>query len=364
MGGNGTARIQAASGSKTCFNLKAAAQVRCEASPAMGPCRCRSPGNLHNGRRQLGNGPGCIPMTNAMVKTMKRRIVSQIIGGLTAIGVLGTFGASQAAGQEEKKPAETKPAATEPPTKPTPPPDPKQTPIDGLKEVKTESGLKYWDIKVGDGPSPKPEHKITVHYSGWFTNGELFDSSVKRGSPSTLRLNQFIKGWIEGVGSMKAGGKRRLEVPGNLAYGEKGRGSIPPNATLIFEVELLNVHLPPAQTSVEGITPVVAPHGLKYWDIKVGDGASPSETSVVTVHYSGWLTDGTLFDSSVDRGVPAKFVLNQTTRGLTEGIASMKVGGKRRLEIPHELAYGDQGRPPSIPPKATLIYEVELIKAD
>ena len=103
--------------------------------------------------------------------------------------------------------------------------------------------------------------------------------------------------------------------------------------------------------------------GLKYCDVEVGTGAVPPRaSSQVKVHYSGWLVDGTKFDSSFDRGQPATFPLNRVIRGWTEGVGSMKVGGKRKLVIPYDLAYGVNGRPGAIPPRATLIFDVELIE--
>ena len=110
-------------------------------------------------------------------------------------------------------------------------------------EVTTTSGLRYVDEVVGSGDSPKLGQNVTVHYTGTLENGTKFDSSVDKGQPFTFRIgtHAVIQGWDEGIVTMKVGGKRRLTVPPNLAYGAAGRPGIPPNATLIFEVELLGV---------------------------------------------------------------------------------------------------------------------------
>lgn len=109
--------------------------------------------------------------------------------------------------------------------------------------VITASGLRYFDLKVGDGPQPEgPTVQVKVHYSGWTVDGKKFDSSYDREEPATFPLNGVIAGWTEGVQTMKVGGKRKLIIPYNLAYGEAGRqGVIPKRATLIFDVELLEI---------------------------------------------------------------------------------------------------------------------------
>jgi FKBP-type peptidyl-prolyl cis-trans isomerase len=110
--------------------------------------------------------------------------------------------------------------------------------------TKLPDGLQYWDIKTGTGATAEKGKSVSVHYTGWLTNGKKFDSSVGRGPFTVEPLGSapVIRGWNEGIIGMKVGGKRQLRIPGDLAYGQQGYpGVIPPNATLIFDVELLNV---------------------------------------------------------------------------------------------------------------------------
>lgn len=116
------------------------------------------------------------------------------------------------------------------------------TPTTG-KPVTTKSGLQYWDLKKGSGPAAATGDIVEVHYTGWLTDGTRFDSSYDRGQPLRIWLGkgQVIKGWDEGLVGMQVGGKRQLHIPARLGYGAKGMGTIPPNADLVFDVEMMRV---------------------------------------------------------------------------------------------------------------------------
>jgi FKBP-type peptidyl-prolyl cis-trans isomerase len=231
----------------------------------------------------------------------------------------------------------------------------------------TSTGLACKVLQAGTGvESPEAADTVTVHYSGWTTDGQLFDSSVQRGQTASFPLNRVIKGWTEGLQLMVVGEKRRFWIPAELAYGENAGGGRP-SGLLVFDVELFEIQKAPeppkTPEDVAGIpnSAEVRESGLASRVLRVGSGSEhPTKQSMVTVHYSGWTLDGELFDSSVLRGEPTSFGLFQVIAGWTEGVQLMVEGEKRRFWIPSKLAYGDN--PQGGAPGGMLVFDVELIK--
>jgi len=223
----------------------------------------------------------------------------------------------------------------------------------------TENGLAYKVIEEGEGTEhPTGKSTVEVHYTGWTTDGEMFDSSVKRGFPARFPLSDVIAGWREGVQLMVEGEKTRFWIPENLAYqGRPGK----PAGMLVFDVKLLSFNSPPKTPDNVSAPPADAKTtatGLAYQVLEAGTGTThPTAASSVTVNYSGWTTDGAMFDSSVMRGKPASFPLGNVIAGWTEGLQLMVEGEKTRFWIPEELAY--KGR--SGAPQGMLVFDVELI---
>jgi FKBP-type peptidyl-prolyl cis-trans isomerase len=241
------------------------------------------------------------------------------------------------------------------------PADVKAVPADAEK---TASGLASKMMKAGTGKEkPTAADTVDVHYAGWTLDGKLFDSSLNRGQSISFPLNGVIKGWTEGVQLMTAGEIRRFWIPADLAYGENPGGGRP-GGMLVFDVELLSIKSAPKAPADVKAAPEDAEKtesGLASKVLEKGKGTThPSPTDNVSVHYSGWTTDGKLFDSSVSRGTPATFPLNRVIPGWTEGVQLMVEGEKRRFWIPGKLAYGDS--PPPGAPAGLLVFDVELLK--
>jgi len=239
------------------------------------------------------------------------------------------------------------------------PPDVAAPPADAKK---TSSGLAYRVLSgAAGGKKPGPTDRVTVHYSGWTIDGKMFDSSKVRGQPASFPLNGVIAGWTEGLQLIGEGQTARFWIPMSLAYrGQPGR----PHGMLVFDVELITVaevRVPPPAPPNVGSPPSEARKtatGLRYIVLEEGEGGrTPTARSAVTVHYTGWTTDGACFDSSIPRGAPSSFPLNRVISGWTEGLQLMTKGAKYRFWIPKELAYNNRpGRP-----QGTLVFDVEML---
>lgn len=246
---------------------------------------------------------------------------------------------------------------------------PQPTTVADSKLSKTDSGLQYADLEEGDGPEVIQNTYVSTHFTIWVKGDSGSEYIMSSAGTEPLQFivglgDTVFPGWEEGMLGMKASGKRLLVIPPELALGAQGGNGIPANATLIMEVELVELQEPVKQTEVDEEDYLTTDSGLKYYDIVVGEGDMPTAGQTVVVHYTGWLEDGTQFDSSVDRGKPFSFVLGQgdVIAGWDEGVATMQVGGKRQLVIPAELGYGAGGPGSTIPPGATLIFDVELLE--
>ena len=261
--------------------------------------------------------------------------------------------------------AEPPPAAPTPPAQPNAIPAPADVAAAPADAKTTQSGLKVKVLKPGTGKDhPKDGDRVSVHYSGWTKDGKMFDSSVARGAPTTFGVNEVIPGWTEALKLMVVGEKARLWIPGKLAYGDRPQMGGAPTGDLTFDVELLDIVKPPATPEDVKAAPATAKKttsGLAYRVLKAGTGKiHPTATNRVTVHYSGWTTDGKMFDSSVARGEPTTFPLNGVIKGWTEGVQLMVVGEKTRFWIPGALAYGDKPQRPGAP-AGTLVFDIELL---
>jgi peptidylprolyl isomerase len=265
------------------------------------------------------------------------------------------------AAPEEKEGEASAPAPVVGPISLEPPPDVSAPPPDAERN---EYGLASKVLKAGTGSvKPTTLDRVVVHYAGWTKDGKLFDSSFERNAPSNFPVNAVIGGWVQGLQLMVVGERRRLWIPAKLAYGESPPAGAPAG-DLTFDIELLEISAPPVTPPDVSQAPpdaIKTPSGLAYKLLTKGSGtAHPAPSSKVTVHYSGWTTSGTLFDSSVTRGQPSTFGLDQVIKGWSEGVQLMVVGDKARFWIPADLAYGDSPKR-SGAPAGMLVFDIELI---
>ena len=247
------------------------------------------------------------------------------------------------------------PASTAKPGDIPAPPDVAAAPADAER---TASGLASKVIRAGTGTThPKANSIVKVHYTGWTTDGQMFDSSVKRGEPSTFGLRRVITGWTEGLQLMVKGEQRRFWIPVELAY-DNAPGS--PQGMLVFDIELIDIiDEAPADVAAPPADAGRTPSGLAFKVLSPGTGTTrPTSSDRVIVHYTGWTSNGQIFDTTHARGEPATIPMADAVSGFRQGLELMVEGEKRRLWIPESLAFkGQQGAPPGM-----LVFDVELLQ--
>ncbi len=221
------------------------------------------------------------------------------------------------------------------------------------------SGLVSRVIVPGEGgPAALPDDYVTVHFAGWTTDGNIIDSSGD--APPMFPLNRTLPGFRECVQLMAMREHRRCWVPATLGYrGQEGR----PDGPVVFDVVLLEARRPPREAPEDVAEPpedaIVTESGLAYRRLRTGTGVrNPTEFSQVQVHYTGWSTEGVMFDTSLNDGAPRTFQANGVIAGWTEGLQLMVEGERMRFWIPENLAYeGEESFEPGM-----LVFDVELVR--
>lgn len=247
--------------------------------------------------------------------------------------------------------------------------DPKPYDVSGFDTLDLGDGLKYIRIKKGKGISVQKDHKVQVHYTGYFSDGSLFDSSLGTDEMEPFEFvvgrNFVIQGWDKGLIGMQRGEKCRLIVPYQLAYKEKGMPPvIPPKSDLTFDIQMMDVIVMPKPVPyiTTGKDTLQTVTGLKYIKVKKNDSKPISPSDTVWIDFTGYFMNGDIFDSSIERGDSLMVLIDQQTvvPGLNEALKFMREGEKMRVIIPYYLGYGEKGMPPIIPEKSDLIFDIHV----
>lgn len=216
------------------------------------------------------------------------------------------------------------------------------------------------DIEIGTGSMALPGDWVTIRYVIWLWDEDGTDHKGQRvGSGDVefvLDVDPVLPAFERGLASMRVGGLRRMQVPPEYGFGPQGEGGVPPNSTLVIEMELLDV-----RPYVTGSSP------FRVIDLQVGDGAVAADGYELTVAYAGWLYDAGMPDGKGrqfevnNEGYRFSLGLGRVLPGWDQGLVGMRANGERRLIIPPELAYGETGSRPRIPPNATLLFDITLV---
>lgn len=246
-----------------------------------------------------------------------------------------------------------------------PPPTPPDVAAMPADVKKTAKGVGYRVLRRGQGgPHPAPSDTVKVHYTGWSTDGRMFDSSVVKNEPAEFSLGGVIAGWTDAIPLMSVGDRYRFWIPDTLAFkGAAGR----PQGMLVFEIELLEIKPavqpvveapPPADVAAPPADAQKTPKGAFYKILKAVPGAAhPKAHDNIKIDYTGWTTDGKLFESSRAKGQPYSTSLDNVITGWQDALPFVGVGESARLWVPAELAYPNGGGP-----QGMLVFDVTLLE--
>ncbi len=274
---------------------------------------------------------------------------------LATVLLAACSGGTETAENEADAERSVEPAPDAVPELPDTPADVAAVPDDAEK---SESGLAWKVLEEGSG-TEKPTEKslVKVHYTGWQTDGKMFDSSIRRGSPAYFGVTQVIKGWTEGVQLMTEGEKRQFWIPGELAYGNEAKGGRP-SGMLVFQIELLDIMNAPETLGTPPEDAKKLESGIAYVVENEGSGEPPTEEDQVQLAFTAWDNEGNLIRSSLGDPRPLVFKLGGAIPGWKEALQTMKPGGKTTFWMPPELVRMPPGT------EGMAIFEFELIDVD
>ena len=239
----------------------------------------------------------------------------------------------------------------------------------GLKAKKLADGIKCYVLDAGNGSPAHAGDNVYVHFTGWLPDGTIYTSTRNVGDAHrfTAGAGETFKGMDAALLTMAEGARCRFVIPSELAFGEKGYGNrIPPKTDLTLDIEMVRIspekHV--AKWDASGLDTLSTASGLRYIVFAPGDGQQIVNNSIVTAHYSVYLPDGTLIDSSVKREQPIRYPVGAglIIEGWEEASLLMRGGSRFQLLVPARLAYGDEGVPPLIPPGSDLVFDVEVLE--
>jgi peptidylprolyl isomerase len=232
--------------------------------------------------------------------------------------------------------------------------------------------LEITDTQLGTGAEATPGKNVSVHYTGRLTDGSKFDSSLDRGRPFTFKLGagMVIQGWDDGLVGIKQGGRRQLDIPADLAYGDNPQGGvIQPGDALTFVVDAVALVSLPDASQAPTVTVTGGPNvdQVATVDLIVGEGAELASGQQVYIHLLAFRADsGEQLDSTWTSGSPLDFVFDsgEMMPGIETGMAGMKVGGRRQITVPFAEGFGPGGNPGlGLPPSVDLVLVIDLLAA-